>query len=165
MRSGDAGIDRFPVRRCHRQYGTGKVRVPDLPIGKVTVTVNEAVPTQYVVHDIPAKNPSDLQYLTHGNAAASRSMLERRNSMVGLRPPKTKARAEGGRGREGRRRGFIFVFTRLSQRHQCGTKWQVKHNAAEQRDPSFQSWIRRRPMHVHVQYVGHGSPPSKKKKV
>ena len=113
---------------------------------------------------LPAKNPSDLQYLTHGNAAASRSMLERRNSMVGLRPPKTKARAEGGEGREGRRRGFIFVFTRLSQRHQCGTKWQVKHNAAEQRDPSFQSWIRRRPMHVHVQYVGHGSPRAKKKK-
>jgi hypothetical protein len=57
---------------------------------------------------LPAKNPSDLQYLTHGNAAASRSMLERRNSMVGLRPPKTKARAEGGGG-EGRKASGLHL--------------------------------------------------------
>lgn len=108
MRSGDAGIDRFPVRRCHRQYGTGKVRVPDLPIGKVTVTVNEAVPTQYVVHDTSSEK-SIRSTVPHSRQCCRESVNARKAQLNGrAKTPENKG-ARGRGGGEGRKASGLHL--------------------------------------------------------
>jgi hypothetical protein len=101
----------YAVRGCwHRQVPCpplsssvryGKVQVPDLPIGKVTVTVNEAVPTQHVVHDTSSEK-SIRSTVPHSRQCCHNS-VNARKAQLNSRPktPEIKSarvRAEWGRG-------------------------------------------------------------------